>query len=227
MKRAAGFTLLEILIAITLLSLLSTGALLSMRMGLNALGRTNDRLISNRRVVGAQQILEQQLEGFMPVMAQCGGGKIPFFLGQPQSMRFVSSYSLDEASRGHPRVLEFQVIPGERGEGVRLIVNEHLYAGPASVGPLCPGASAFQSTEVGPQSFVLADRLASCRFIYQTDRPGPIEWRGLWDVPKWPRAVKVEMVPLDDAGARLRPLTVTALIRVDRYTNFPYDDYAR
>ena len=52
------------------------------------------------------------------------------FQGDPQTMRFVSSYSLTEAARGLPRLLEYQVIPGEDGNSVRLVVNEIVYTGP-------------------------------------------------------------------------------------------------
>ena len=66
----AGVTLLEVVIAVSLLSLLMAGVMTSLRMGLNALSRTNTRLMSNRRVAGAQQALQQQLQGFMPEVAQ-------------------------------------------------------------------------------------------------------------------------------------------------------------
>src|SRR6266567_2471524 len=95
----AGITLLEVVIAVSLLSLLTVGVTTALRLGLSALSKTNTRLMANRRVTGAQRVLEQQLEGFMPVVALYGGApdgrpnaKMPFFQGEPQSMRFVSSY---------------------------------------------------------------------------------------------------------------------------------------
>ena len=98
-------TLIEVLISITLLSLLMTGMLWAIRIGVNSLGRANQRLLANRRITGAQKILEQQIGGLMPVAAIQAGDvplKFLFFQGEPQSMRFVSSYSLQEASRGIP-----------------------------------------------------------------------------------------------------------------------------
>ena len=71
MKRQAGVTLMELTIAVTLLSLLSVGLLFSFRIGLTAYGKIQTRLMDNRRVAGAQRILEQQLEGLMPVVAPC------------------------------------------------------------------------------------------------------------------------------------------------------------
>ena len=46
---------------------------------------------------------------------QNGGPIIQFFQGEAQSMRFVSTYSLQQAWRGLPQILEFLVIPREDG----------------------------------------------------------------------------------------------------------------
>src|SRR5580658_8903027 len=62
----AGITLIEVVIAVTLLSMLSVGMLMTIRMGFDALHKTNTRLMENRRVAGAQRLIEQQLGGFMP-----------------------------------------------------------------------------------------------------------------------------------------------------------------
>jgi hypothetical protein len=237
----AGITLIEIVIAVTLLSMLSVGMLMTIRMGLDGLHKTNTRLMENRRVAGAQRLLEQQLGGFMPVKATCSGmagaSSTPFgfFEGQPQSMRLVSTYSLQEAWRGQPRILELQVIPGEEGRGVRLIVNEIPYNGPLSAGQFCLGMglnpeSGVLVPQFGPiqasmQSFVLADKLAWCRFSYlEPGRPPNIDhWRADWVLQRWPIGLRVEMAPLEDNPARLRPLTISTAIPVNR---LPAETYA-
>ncbi len=231
----AGITLLEVVIAVSLLSLLTVGVTTALRLGLSALSKTNTRLMANRRVTGAQQVLQQQLEGFMPVLGLCGSmpeaptnNKMPFFQGEPQSMRFVSTYSLQEGARGFPRILEFQVISGEGGKGVRLVVNENLYSGPASVGFFClsggGGKFQFRPIEIGQRSFVLADKLAFCRFSYQQAPPAEIQWTQAWAQPRWPGAIRIEMAPLDEEISRLRPVSVTAQIHVNRYPIFEYFD---
>ncbi|HSW51381.1 MAG TPA: prepilin-type N-terminal cleavage/methylation domain-containing protein, partial [Bryobacteraceae bacterium] len=136
MKGRRGVTLLELLLAVSLLALLSAGILTALHVGVSAMGKANARLMDNRRLAGVQRILEGEIAGFVPVVAACSGRgdgppeTLPFFQGEPQSMRFVSTYSLAEGWRGFAQILEFQVVPGERGEGVRLVVNEHLYTGP-------------------------------------------------------------------------------------------------
>jgi prepilin-type N-terminal cleavage/methylation domain-containing protein len=236
-----GVTLLELLVAVSLLSLLTAGVLLALRLGFNAMHMTNDRLLDGRRVVSVQRILEQQIAGLMPVIADCLAApnlppaRMPFFQGAPQSMRFVSSYSLGEASRGYPRILEFQVIPGEDHRGVRLVVNEHLYTGPRSAGLFCLGmlpdpatgavVPAFRPIQVGPESFVLADKLAYCHFVYrETIQPPQLErWTPVWIRAAWPSAVRIEMAPLEMDRSRPPLLPITAPIRV---TKAPFDSYA-
>lgn len=242
-RRRAGVTLLELLIAVTLLSLLVAGVLTAMRAGMTALSRTNARVIANRKAVGAQRILEQQLAGFMPVIAECnaGGGqgpftKVAFFQGELETMRFVSTYSLGDASRGVPRILEFQVIPGENGAGVRLVVNEHFYTGGLGAGRFClgvgmdpvlgVGATQFTPVQTGPGSFVLADKLASCRMMYREPMPPPQfeRWVAKWVQPYWPTAIRIEMTPLEADPSKVLPTTLTVPVFVNKAVAGVYFD---
>lgn len=240
----SGVTLIEMLIAISLLSLLSVGMLMALRVGLNALEKANTKLMANRRTASTERILESQIADLMPVFADCPGSlpnappiRVSFFEGQPQSMRFVSSYSLAEAARGYPRILEYLVIPGERNLGVRLIVNEALYTGPLSTGASCLGllpdpaqggaiAPRFRVIEPGPHSFVLADRLAFCRFSYKDKLPPPLPelWLPEWRLEKWPAAVRVEMAPLEPDPSRVPLAGLTVPIYVNRMPNVRYTD---
>ena len=240
--RRSGVTLIEVLIAVSLLSLLSLGILFALRVGVSALERTDRRLISNRRVAGAQRILQEELAGFIPVIAvaapspQAPGVKVPFFEGRQQSMRFVSTYSLNEASRGIPQILEFQVIPGDQGRGVRLVVNENPYTGPRSAGAFCLGpgpdpelgvsAQRFPPISVGPASFVLADRLAYCRFSFlgiSADKNFE-QWLPNWILARWPSGIRIEMASLDTDLANLKPVMVTAAVHVTRDPALEYAD---
>src|SRR3954451_16919276 len=59
----AGVTLIELLVAMTLLSLLAVGVLFGLRIGLGAMERTNNRLQTNRKVLGVERVLTQQIAG--------------------------------------------------------------------------------------------------------------------------------------------------------------------
>jgi len=242
-KRRAGVTLIELLLAVSLLSLLSAGILTALHVGVNAMGKANARLMDNRRLSGVQRILEQQIAGFMPVVALCAppgdrpSESLPFFQGEPQSMRFVSTYSLSDGWRGYPQILEYQVIPGDRGEGVRLVVNEHLYTGPLGAGAFCLGTAesmeigvrvpVFRPIQAGASSFVLADRLAFCRFAFRQTLPLPARerWVDQWILPQWPSAVRIEMEPLAADAVRIPTLSITAPIHVIAEPRMQYAGY--
>ncbi len=230
--RQGGLTLIEVLIAVTLVALLSAGMLFALRAGLSAVEATERRIGSLRRASGAQRILQQQIAGFLPVMARCGGSVVQeggppvmFFQGLPGVARFVTRYSIQGGARGRAQVVELFVAPRPEG-GVRLLVNEIPYTGPAGAGFLCaPPAPdpvtggflpVFSPPQPGPHSFVLADRLAACRFLYlEDDTVTPQRWVEAWRrMDLWPAAIRVEMAPLDPASAAA--VTVTGLIRQNR-----------
>lgn len=235
MSSQRGVTLIELIIAVTLVSLLSTGMMMAIRLGLTSMEKTNQHIDDNRRIMSVNRIIDSQINGIMAVRADClasggpNGLTIPFFQGEPDTMRFVSTYSLGQASRGFPMILEFHVIPADRGSGVRLIVNESVYAGPSSTGrfcatmqpnPLIEGqpAPVFTPVEVGPSSFVLVDQLASCRMMYREElKEPPFErWWPVWNKQVLPSAIRIELEPLRSDRVRLPLLSITAPIRVTR-----------
>jgi Prokaryotic N-terminal methylation motif len=248
-KMQAGTTLIEVLIAVTLLSLLSVAMAFALRIGINAYQKTGAKLMEDRRVAGAQRILEEELEGIVPVVAPCGEvapaskpdeNWFAFFEAQPALMRLVSTFSLQQAWRGSPHVLELFVIPRDDGPGVRLVVNEQPYYGPFAVGRLCTGYPGeggagfripqFLPVYAGTQSFVLADKLAYCRFKYLWNLPhgtsdNPIAWGPTPMGPDWPIAVRVEMAPLAPDPATLQPLTMTAALHLHLSHTIPYGDF--
>lgn len=198
-----GITLIEIMIAVSLLGMLSAGVLLAMRIGFTTLEKTDERLIHNRRVINTRQIIENEILGFMltpadwrpkPEVVQ----RALFFEFAEDRMRFVTSYSLQDAWRGRPQIAEFQVIPGEHNQGLRLIVNETPYTGPAQTGLRITSVDPephFAPISPGPGSFVLADKLKYCRFSYYQTKPPSL----------LPLGIRIEM----DTGDVIVPLTAT------------------
>lgn len=230
-RSRAGVTLMELLIAVTLVGLLTVGILFAMRVGLGALEAVDRKFGAGRRVLGAQRVLDQQIAGLIPVQIQCKGPKdIPalFFQGQPDAMRFVSSYTLEEGARGYPRVVEYLVAPGERGVGVRLLMNEYLYTGPSSIVPLCLGTTMDQRTRtmsvllrpvtLGPRPFVIADKLRGCRFSYllSDGKLGRRQWSGTFAGSFPPLAIRIEMAQLTPDPSRMQMASVTLPVRVNR-----------
>jgi prepilin-type N-terminal cleavage/methylation domain-containing protein len=236
-NRRSGVTLIEMLLAISLLSLLSVGMLISMRIGFNTMEKVDSRLVSDRRVSYARRIVEDEISGYIYTIASFHpqpdrGMIVGFNQWEPQTMRFVTAYSLQDAWRGRPQIAALQVIPGADGRGVRLIVNETPYTGPDQAGQTI--ASIDQDSTVnyipvvaGSQSFVLADRLSFCRFSYL--QPIPAEPFQIWR-PDWvqrqmlPQGVRIEMAPLDTSPADLHVSTVTVALHVNTTPGTTYAD---
>ena len=239
-RKSAGVTLMELLVAVLLLSLLSVGMVLTLRVALSAMTKTDSKLMANRRVVSVEHILNEEISGIIPVTADCTaggrrGGLLMFFQGESQSMRLASTYSLHQGGRGVPMILEFQVIPREDNEGVRLVVNELTYTGPRGAGAVCMGmgrdpitgqfSPLFVPIQIGANSFVLSDRLAYCRFSFRDARSKrePF-WVDHWVEQRFPDAIRVDMAPLAPDAGRLQPVTLTIPIRL---TRMPFLDYQK
>ncbi|HWF10778.1 MAG TPA: prepilin-type N-terminal cleavage/methylation domain-containing protein [Bryobacteraceae bacterium] len=244
----AGITLIEILIAVSLLSLLSVGMLVAMRLGFSTMDKTDARLVANRRVANTRAILENEIAGFTWSLAVYqpptgNASAFSFFEAQPRSMRFLTAYSIEEAWRGRPQIAALQVIPAEKSQGVRLIVNEIPYTGPAQAGqqiaaleqdPAAGILVRYTPIEPGPRSFVLADRLSYCRFAYlEPLQEAPFRrWRPDWvSQQQLPLAVRIEMAPLD--APLDRPATglgmgdLTAPLQVNRSPGLNYADFVQ
>jgi prepilin-type N-terminal cleavage/methylation domain-containing protein len=225
-----GVTLIELMIAITLVAAISAGLLIAMRTSLLTYEKINQRLQDDRRTMGLQQALARQIGGVMPVMGMCGAsagsaGRVAIFNGDPQSVRFVSSDSLAEGARGYPRLVEYQVAPDPNG-GVRLLMNERIYYGPAISGPLCLNRI-FLPIEITSQSVEMAGKLAYCRLAYREPvpySPAGGAWLPVWNQPNLPRVVRIEMASLDPAPARLPVLTLNVPVHVTRQVDAPYAD---
>lgn len=223
-----GFTLIEMMIAVTLVSAIIGGLLMAMRTGLTAYQRVNQRLGDNRRVMGLDQALHRQVGGMMPVTSFCeaAGAKIAAFNGGPSELRFVSSASLSEGTRGYPRIVEYAVVPDLNG-GVRLMMNERLYTGPASLAPFCNAAQIFMPVQLTPESVEMAGKLAIARFSYRKpvpDTPLGGDWLPAWQLPDLPRAVRLEMMPLRADPTHLPMLTLNAPVHITRLSLYPYVD---
>jgi prepilin-type N-terminal cleavage/methylation domain-containing protein len=241
--REAGVTLIEMMVAVTLFSLLSLGMAMAMRVALAAYSKTETKLMDNRRVAGAQRMVQQELEGLVPAFVMCGAGaqgatgtRAVLFQGAPDSLWMVSTFSLQQGWRGQPQILQLFVIPGEES-GVRLVVNEIPYTGARGAGQYCTGTFTTPNTisrlaqmiptRATAQTFVLADKLAFCRFSYYTPATAindPPAWQPTWAAKGWPLAVRIEMAPASADPSRLQPISVTAPLHIRRDADKVYTD---
>ena len=224
----AGLTLIEIIVAVSLLGLLSAGMVTALQIGADSWSDTRERMTLDRRIATANNILHAQLAGVVPILARVPPGRsvtsAPFFHGEPQSMRFVTSYSLLEGVRGGLQVVE--LLSRGREKGLSLLLTHSPYRGPLSVGRFIMGREPsldrtssrliFSPIRTRPDTMIVADQLEACSFSYLAEPRNPDEpprWKPVWDDDRQiPAAVRIEMRPAGE-DVRLDPITLVAQIR--------------
>lgn len=238
-----GVTLIEMVIAITLVALLSTGLLVATRTSLQTEERVEARLTQNHRALNAQQIVSSQLANAMPIVGHCAVGPaltpaIPFFNGSESWLRFATSYSIAEGTRGYPRIVEYQIQPSGGGL-LALIVTEYPYTGPASTAPFCAAMKPVPVTPVNPafvvqsqqaggsNQWLAATGLRSAGFAYH-ERYAPYSfretpWLAEWTRPALPAGVRVSLVP-GPAAMQMPLLGFTVALTADRNVMGQYVD---
>ena len=223
----AGLTLIEILVAVTLLALLSAGIVGALSMSAGAWSQTRERLTLDRRIATANQLLYAQFAAITPVLMQppriTGAPQAPFFHGEPQQMRFVSSYSIETGARGGLSIVELNVQSAR--EGLRLVLTQSPYRGPLSTGRFATGVDRggpnglrilFSPVRPRSDSLIVADQLEHCTFEYQREprsMADDAEWLPFWGDPnQLPAGVRVHIKPAK-SEPRLQPVSITAELR--------------
>ena len=120
---------------------------------------------------------------------------------------------------------------------MRLVVNEIPYTGARGAAQYCTGTVHIPNTisplaqmlpmRPGPQTFVLADKLAYCHFSYFTPSAvlyEPPAWQSTWAAKGWPLAIRIEMAPAQTDPSRVQPITVTAPLHIIRDPEKVYTD---
>jgi len=227
-----GMTLIEVLVAVALLSLLSVGLFTALQIGATSWSTTRERLMLDRRVATANAILHSSFASIVPLEAEIpperaiGLRQLLFFQGEPGSMRFVSSYSVTEGVRGGLRIVELQVSSARNG--LRILLNQLPYLGPLSAGSLVVGQVSdpdfprgrivFSPIAAMPTSLIIVDELAACTFSYlrrPRRRDEPSVWLSHWgERDSLPAAIRVNLTP-SSGEARVLPVSITTAVRAE------------
>ena len=222
-RRDAGFTLLELLVSITILALLATIILFGWRVASSAWQKANNRLTQDRKVLATHHLLQEQMASMVPYRTRTlQGPQVLFFQGEPQAARFLSRYSLTSRSRSGLYRIEYQVAE-QPGGTKQLLLNEFPVTGEEELGALIAGAEAdprgrvlrFAPFERGPQTVVLLENLEECSFAYYISRPPePGAWTDQWTSfnEELPRSMTIRAASSVESSG-LQPVSITAAIR--------------
>src|SRR5271169_1620778 len=114
-NRERGYTLVELLISITIMGLILVIAGMAMRLGLRSVDSGERRIGSLERFRSSLNIVEAQIQSEVPIATQEEAGKSYIFKGDSESMQFPSNYSLWGGQQGYVNV-SYKVVSDSRGK---------------------------------------------------------------------------------------------------------------
>lgn len=96
-SKARGFTLLELIISLTIVSLIAVIVYTTLNVGARAAGHGEARSIENQRARAALSLITRHLKSAYPLSLQGEEGMFVYFFGAPKELSFVSGAGRPEA----------------------------------------------------------------------------------------------------------------------------------
>jgi general secretion pathway protein J len=166
-KGASGFTLLELIVTFTILSLVVVMILGALRLGAASWERGEERVekVQKKRIVF--ELLSQQMKSSFPYRIKSQKAEADFlaFQGERTSLRFVSAFSI-RARKQEGLVFVIYKVEEERASGKILKVYEKRVL----------NKNFLEETPDEEQFFTVTDGLSDLSFEYFDE--GPVEGRG-------------------------------------------------
>ncbi len=116
-----GFTLLELLIAISLLALIVGITMGAMRIGSRSVSAAEKKMEIQERFRAVLSIIDAQIQSQVPLTYEEEGNKLYYFRGEAKSLRFCTNYSIWGGQKGFV-IVDYRVDRDNTGQEV-------LYAG--------------------------------------------------------------------------------------------------
>jgi general secretion pathway protein J len=203
----SGFTLLELLVAITLMAMLAVGIWAVLSISIRSWNRGADAIDASQRQRSTLDMVQKQIASMYPLYAPSGidGAVQPsvIFSGTENSLRFVSLNSLQLFDDSGLMLVSYEMDQNAEGKPF-LAEKEMRYT----------GQSLDQSGLGNSKSISVFDGLLNCNFEYYDpgDADNPAQWVATWDgsaLNRLPAAVRMTMIAQDSqAGTLNRQLVV-------------------
>jgi general secretion pathway protein J len=180
-RRPAGFTLLEVIISMTLLALIVGICYAAFHLGIRAVEKGEVAVVTAQRLRVATDVLIRQVKSTAAHPALIDGDTYPYFYGSPTTMSLVTDAG-QLSGGGRARVTyRFETDPP------RLVLEESPYFDAESLGRGTPDATQARSA-------VILDGFRSMSFQYLLDDGSEAEWHNSWDFTEnevLPAAVRI------------------------------------
>jgi prepilin-type N-terminal cleavage/methylation domain-containing protein len=200
-RSQAGFTLLEMLVAVTLIALMAVGLWGVFRISIRSWARGTEFMDANQRQRSILNLVRKQMASTYGLVAppdeQEGGTASIVFNGTESSLRFISLNSLQFQESPGLTLTSYEVGQEPTG-GFALVERESRYLG------RLPEDGSLSGSRTTP----IFENLSSCLFEYfdPGDGENPARWVREWDGKKlgrFPLAVSVTMESHDPRGNTL------------------------
>jgi prepilin-type N-terminal cleavage/methylation domain-containing protein len=181
MATNGGFTLLEVVLAISLFAVLAVILYGAFSVGHRAMEKTQVVFDSNQKFRSAFDLLGSYVRSSLPYRSSPQAPEV-FYAGEETHVEFVSSFSLAQGGRGIAKIR----IYAEQGQGDGQIIKLEEQV-PVRMQ---------QENEIAAIShtLVLRERVSGFRLSYLDPEDEPENWRERWDKDEHkgiPRAVRV------------------------------------
>jgi prepilin-type N-terminal cleavage/methylation domain-containing protein len=123
-----GFTLMELLVSMTLMGLVAVAILFGFRIGTNAWAKGGASLDRFRTTQGTFDLLNRQIGSmkahYWVQKLKDAPVELLLFQGTPEGMRFVSDFSFKSRSAGGLWLIEYFVMKSKDSQQMNLMLNE-------------------------------------------------------------------------------------------------------
>jgi len=180
-----GFTLLEIMVAMVVLTLIVTSAFGALRLGERSWEAGLTRANETETLRTVARVLQSQFRQALPLSWTIDAEKKIAFTGTPEQIRFIAPAPQHDGSTG---LFEYTLVVEPHDEHVSLVLFYRLHD---------PDIDGFQALGDDSQRVLLVETLASAAFAYYgspTSKDVP-RWHSQWnsDAESFPRQVQVRL----------------------------------
>lgn len=173
-RRTAGFTLMELLVALMLLGLISAMALGGVRLGARTWETVAEKTGDDSHIQIVRAFLERELAQAVPAFAVGRSGESRLaYEGDRETLVFVAPVAPHFGLGGLQR-LELALVDGGMGEGKQLILKRRLFQRDDGTNP--PAGEAEED-----ETHLLLDGIAEAEFAFREGaRDSPAFWSADW-----------------------------------------------
>lgn len=120
LKKRRGFTLLEVMVTLTILGFILLMIFGGIRLGLSAWHKGEEIQEADQQVRIGEQLLLRQIKSAFPykIKNSKAGGDYLFFEGNAQTLKFISTYSLRNRSSAGLVLVTYEFQKKDDGEGI-------------------------------------------------------------------------------------------------------------